>query len=85
LWLVAPDGPLKYKYLVRELSDLNRVKIPLFHGYPLRTIKQLDSRNLQLWRLRLEESEGGGKEHLTEQGLANIRQIKGFNEPRQKI
>jgi hypothetical protein len=32
---VAPDGPLKLKYLVRDLSDLNRVIIPFFQSYPL--------------------------------------------------
>jgi len=35
---VAPDGPTKEKYLVRDLSDLNRVIIPFFHSYPLRTL-----------------------------------------------
>lgn len=63
---VAPDGPLKFKYLVRDLSDLNRVIIPL------RTVKQLDFNSFASVATMMNR-----KEHLTEQGLLGIQQIKG--------
>jgi hypothetical protein len=69
---VAPDGPLKYKYLVRDLSDLNRVIIPFFQSYPLRTVKQLDFNSFASVATMM-----NNKKHLTEQGLLDIQQIKG--------
>ena len=63
---MAPDGPLKFKYLVRDLSDLNRVIIPL------RTVKQLDFNSFASVATMMNR-----KEHLTEQGLLGIQQIKG--------
>ena len=69
---VAPDGPLKFKYLVRDLSDLNRVIIPFFQSYPLRTVKQLDFDSFASVATMMVR-----KEHLTEQGLLSIQQIKG--------
>lgn len=70
---VAPDGPLKFKYLVRDLSDLNRVIIPFFQSYPLRTIKQLDFNSFASVATMMSR-----KEHLTEQGLLDIQLIKGY-------
>jgi hypothetical protein len=69
---VAPDGPLKLKYLVRDLSDLNRVIIPFFQSYPLRTVKQLDFDSFASVATMMVR-----KEHLTGQGLLSIQQIKG--------
>ena len=69
---VAPDGPLKSKFLVRDLSDLNRVIIPFFQSYPLRTIKQLDFNSFTSVATMMSR-----KEHLTEQGLLDIQLIKG--------
>jgi len=69
---VAPDGPLKFKYLVRDLSDLNRVIIPFFQSYPLRTVKQLDFDSFASVVTMMTR-----KEHLTEKGLLSIKQIKG--------
>ena len=69
---VAPDGPLKQKYLVRDLSDLNRVIIPFFQSYPLRTVKQLDFNSFASVATMM-----NNKKHLTEQGLLDIQQIKG--------
>jgi len=39
---VAPDGPEKSKYIVRDLSHLTRYIIAFFQAYPLRTVKGLD-------------------------------------------
>jgi LAGLIDADG endonuclease len=69
---VSPDGPTKCKYLVRDLSDLNRVIIPFFHSYPLRTVKQLDFNSFVSVTTLMND-----KKHLTEQGLLDIQQIKG--------
>jgi LAGLIDADG endonuclease len=69
---VAPDGPLKFKYLVRDLSDLNRVIIPFFHSYPLRTVKQLDFDSFASVVTMMTR-----KEHLTEKALLSIKEIKG--------
>lgn len=69
---VTTDGPMKYKYLVRDLSDLNRVIIPFFQSYPLRTIKQLDFNSFASVASMMND-----KKHLTEQGLLDIQKIKG--------
>lgn len=69
---VSPDGPMKYKYIVRDLSDLNRVIIPFFHSYPLRTVKQLDFNSFASVATLMND-----KKHLTEQGLLDIQTIKG--------
>jgi hypothetical protein len=71
---VAPDGPLKFKYIVRDLSDLNRVIIPFFQSYPLRTVKQFDFNSFELPSVATMMND---KKHLTEQGLLDIQQIKG--------
>ena len=74
---VAPDGLLKFQYLVRDLFDLNRVIISFFQSYPLRTIKQLDLNSFASVAPMMSR-----KEHLTEQGLLGIQ---GLYEPQQNI
>jgi hypothetical protein len=65
-------APLKLKYIVRDLSDLNRVIIPFFQSYPLRTVKQFDFNSFASVATMMND-----KKHLTELGLLDIQQIKG--------
>src|SRR5262249_10771450 len=59
-------------YRVRKLADLQQIIVPFFQCYPLQTAKALD---FALF------AEGVGRmgrgEHLTQDGLERIREIKG--------
>ena len=68
---VAPDGPEKSKYIVRDLSHLTRYIIAFFQAYPLRTVKGLDFQDFAAVAAMMSR-----KGHLTEQGLAQIQEIK---------
>lgn len=68
---VAPDGSNKFKFIVRDLSHLNSIVIPFFLAYPLRTTKSLDFQDFAAVAAMMSRGE-----HLTEQGLAKIQEIK---------
>jgi len=51
---------------------VNRVIIPFFQSYPLRTVKQFDFNSFASVATMMND-----KKHLTEQGLLDIQQIKG--------
>jgi hypothetical protein len=68
----------KYQYIVRNQSDLTKIIIPFFDKYMLLTQKRLDYFD---FKQVLEMMNRG--EHLTEDGLINIRKIKaGMNRGR---
>lgn len=61
----------KYQFIVRNQKDLTNIIIPFFDKHPLLTQKQLDYLD---FKLILEMMNRG--EHLTENGLIEIRKIK---------
>lgn len=65
------DGPDKYQYRIRALDQLEAKLFPLLDLYPLKTKKNLDA---LAFRQVFEKVKR--KEHLTEDGLAQIREIK---------
>lgn len=75
---IAPDGPSKYQYRIRDLSHIDRILIPFLVSNPLLTLKRLDlSDFITVKEMMLR------KEHLTQTGLDQIRLIKaGMNRAR---
>ena len=68
---LVKDGPDKYQYRIRALSQLEKHLFPLLDEYPLQTVKGLDAKAFrEVYKLML------NNEHLTEKGLDQIRNIK---------
>jgi hypothetical protein len=61
----------RVNFVITKLSDIKNILIPLLSQHPLHGSKKLDLKNF-IEIAELMEN----KEHLTEQGLANIRVIK---------
>jgi len=80
---VQPDGPLKSQFQVRALGDLKTIIIPFFEKYPLNSQKKQDFEDFKLVVTMLSE---GGPQHLTPEGLEQIRNIKtGMNRGRKGL
>ena len=59
-----------YRYAVRKQEDLQKVIIPFFNSYPMRTIK-----GEQFKRFRYIAEQMALKKHLTPEGIIEIAQI----------
>ena len=65
------DGPDKYQYRIRALDQLENKLFPLLDLDPLKTKKNLDAIAFRQVFAKVKN-----KEHLTEKGLFEIREIK---------
>jgi DNA polymerase III delta prime subunit len=72
------NGGNVYQYRLRHIEKIRKYIIPLFSNYQLQTLKRLDFEDFKLVAELIEK-----KEHLTQEGIEKIKQIKqGMNRGR---